>query len=263
MKKIITFAIQKGGTGKTSNAVSVAMELSMKGKKTLIIDADPQGNATSWLNVGEIKNELADVLNRQCEAKDAITNVVINGDETLCPNLFFIPTASLGSSLRLYSKTTAVENPYGVRKLLRSIKDDFDYTIIDTSPAFGALEESCLLASDEAVTVLNIDEFSNDGLITFIDNLAKMKDRLDVEKPLLKTIILNGRDLRLVQQKDYIERITQSVAGKVQLFIVPIDQAFKKAQSIHIPLQFLEGAKKETLKVIGDIASSLSKEEAQ
>lgn len=252
MKKIITFAIQKGGTGKTSNAVSVAVELADKGSKVLVIDADPQGNATTWIGIDNIRLELADVLKKECEAKDAIVSTQVD-------NLFFIPTASIGSSLRIYSKTTANESPFSIKKLIKSIKDDYDFVIIDTSPAFGALEESCLLASDEAITVLNIDEFSQDGLITFLDNIESMKDRYETEKPKMNKIILNARDLRLVQQNDYIEKITSSTKSK--FFVVPVEQAFKKAQSIHVPIQFLDSTKKETLQVLSDIAESLLIEE--
>jgi len=253
MKKVITFALQKGGTGKTSSAGSVAVELTTKGFKVLAIDGDPQGNLSTWLAGESFQYELADVLMKKCDPHEAIIQ------SKQLEKLFFLPTATLGSTLRLYSKTLANQEPFAVKHLLKTIKDDFDFIIIDTSPAFGALEESCFLASDETITVLKIDEFSSDGLITFLDNIENLKERYDTEKPKMNKIILNERDLRLVQQKDYIEKITSSI--NVNFSIIPVDQAFKKAQSIHIPIQMLEGTKPETLKVISDLAESLITEE--
>lgn len=247
--KVITFALQKGGTGKTSISVSTAVEMAQKGKKVLLIDADPQGNATTWLGIEEINAELADVLMKK--AKSAIINTQVE-------NLLIIPTASLGSDLRLYSKTLANQQPFVIKHLAREIKEDFDFVIIDTSPAFGALEESCLLASDEAVTVLNIDEFSSDGLITFMDNIDSMKDRYDTDKPKMNKLVLNSRDLRLVQQADYLEKIKS--ATKSELYVVPVDQGFRKAQSVHVPVQMLEGVKRETLSVISKLADDLMEE---
>lgn len=243
--KTITFALQKGGTGKTSISVSTAVQLAENGKKVLLIDADPQGNATTWLGIDTISIELADVLMKKNSAKDAIINTQVD-------NLFIIPTASLDSDLRLYSKTLATQQPFIIKHLCREIKEDFDFLIIDTSPAFGALEESCFLASDEAITVLNIDEFSSDGLITFMQNIDSLKDRYDTDKPKMNKIILNSRDLRLVQQADYLEKIKTATDSK--LYIVPVDQAFRKAQSVHVPVQYLEGTKKETLSVIQELS---------
>lgn len=249
--KVITFALQKGGTGKTSISVSTAVEMAQKEKKVLLIDADPQGNATTWLGIEEINSELADVLMKKAESKSAIINTQVE-------NLLIMPTASLGSDLRLYSKTLANQQPFVIKHLAREIKEDFDFVIIDTSPAFGALEESCLLASDEAVTVLNIDEFSSDGLITFMDNIDSMKDRYDTDKPKMNKLVLNSRDLRLVQQADYLEKIKS--ATKSELYVVPVDQGFRKAQSVHVPVQMLEGVKKETLSVISKLADDLMEE---
>lgn len=246
--KTITFALQKGGTGKTSISVSTAVQLAENGKKVLLIDADPQGNATTWLGIDTISVELADVLMKKNSAKDAIINTQVD-------NLFIIPTASLDSDLRLYSKTLATQQPFIIKHLCREIKEDFDFLIIDTSPAFGALEESCFLASDEAITVLNIDEFSSDGLITFMQNIDSLKDRYDTDKPKMNKIILNSRDLRLVQQADYLEKIKTATDSK--LYIVPVDQAFRKAQSVHVPVQYLEGTKKETLSVIQELSSDI------
>lgn len=249
--KTITFALQKGGTGKTSVSVSTAVQLAENGRKVLLLDADPQGNATTWLGIDEMSVELADVLMKKSPVKDAIINTRVG-------NLSIIPTASLDSDLRLYSKTLATQQPFIIKHICREVKDDFDFLIIDTSPAFGALEESCFLASDEAVTVLNIDEFSSDGLITFMQNIDSLKDRYDTDKPKMNKIVLNSRDLRLVQQTDYLEKIRNATNSK--LYIVPVDQGFRKAQSVHVPLQYLEGVKKETLSVISKLSSDLENE---
>ncbi|WP_147614617.1 ParA family protein [Treponema pectinovorum] len=250
--KTITFALQKGGTGKTSIPVSTAVQLAENGKKVLMLDADPQGNATTWLGIDTISVELADVLMKKLPAKDAII-------KTQVENLSIIPTASLNSDLRLYSKTLATQQPFIIKHICREVKEDLDFLVIDTSPSFGALEESCLLASsDEAVTVLNIDEFSSDGLITFMQNIDSLKDRYDTDKPKMNKIILNSRDLRLVQQADYLEKIKSATDSK--LYIVPVDQGFRKAQTVHIPLQYLEGVKKETLSVICELCKDLERE---
>ena len=248
--KTITFALQKGGTGKTSISVSTAVQLAENGKKVLLLDADPQGNATTWLGIEEISVELADVLMKKNPAKDAIISTQVE-------NLSIIPTASLDSDLRLYSKTLATQQPFIIKHLCREVKEEFDFLIIDTSPSFGALEESCFLASDEAITVLNIDEFSSDGLSTFMQNIDSLKDRYDTDKPKMDKIILNSRDLRLVQQADYLEKIKSATDSK--LYIVPVDQSFRKAQSVHVPVQYLEGTKKETLSVIKELSSDIEK----
>ena len=252
--KTITFALQKGGTGKTSISVSTAVQLTESGNKVLLLDADPQGNATTWLGIDEISVELADVLMKKSVAKEAIINTQVE-------NLFIIPTASLDSNLRLYSKTLATQQPFIIKHICREVKEVFDFLIIDTSPSFGALEESCFLASDEAITVLNIDEFSSDGLITFMQNIDSLKERYDTDKPKMNKIVLNSRDLRLVQQADYLEKIKAATNSK--LYIVPVDQSFRKAQSVHVPLQYLEGVKKETLSVISELSSDLEDEKKE
>ncbi|MCQ2596582.1 MAG: AAA family ATPase [Treponema sp.] len=245
--KTITFAVQKGGTGKTSTAVSIAVELANKGKKVIIIDADPQGNATTWIDIDQIDYELADYLMKKCELNQVIKPTKIE-------NLFVIPTASVDGSLKIYSSTLANNSPYAIKHLLRNL-EDFEYCIIDTSPAFGALEESCLLASDEAISVLRLDDFSRDGLITFLNNIENMKERFDADNPKLNKLVLNARDLRVIQQTEYLEDISSST--KAQIFVIPVDQTFTKAQKYHYPIQMLEGTKKQTLEVLASLAEAI------
>ncbi len=256
--KVISVAIQKGGTGKTSLSVSTAVELAKMGK-TLIIDADPQGNATDWLGVKEIRTELSDLLQAEDNTREQILNAVL---PTFADNLFVIPTAGIGGGLNNWQKYGANDDPKAITRLLRQIKTDFDFCVIDTSPSFGGLETSCFLASHETVTVLKIDEFSADGLTLFFDNLQKMKRRHDTDLPELTKIVLNARDYRLVQQAHLVDVIQKmAVKSNKKIYIIPIEQSFPKAQQLHIPIQKLDSTKKETLKVIKELANDLAAEE--
>ena len=169
--KTYTFAIQKGGTGKTSVSVSVAVELAKLGR-TILIDADPQGNTTDWMNLPKLEYELSDVLSDKCTIKDVI-------QPTQVENLFIIPTAGIDGGLRTYQETIAQKEQFKLAQLKNELSAAFDYCVIDTSPAFGALEESCFIASDEVINVLKLDRFSYDGLKTFKTNLEAMKKRYD------------------------------------------------------------------------------------
>ena len=145
--KTITFAIQKGGTGKTSVSVSVAGDLALAGKKTLLIDADPQGNSSGWI-YPEVEYEFADVLLGKANLEQAIC-------KTHVENLYILPTAGIGGSLRDFSQTATGDKIFYVRNLLDEIENmGFEFTIIDTSPAFNLLEKMCLVASNEAIAVL-------------------------------------------------------------------------------------------------------------
>lgn len=245
--KTITFPIHKGGTGKTSTSCSIAVELANSGKKTIIIDADPQGNATDWFDIQNIRYELADILMKKCEVTDAILPTKIE-------NLFIIPTASVGGNLRTYSKTLANSSPNAFKHLVRKLVD-FEYCIIDTSPSFTGLEESCLLAADEAIPVLRLEDFSKEGFKTFIDNIKDMQERHDCEEDdlLMNKLILNARDLRVIQQTEYFNFF--SSLPNYQTFVIPIDQAFPKAQKVHYPVQSLDITKKQTLEVLTKIAN--------
>ena len=153
--KTISIALQKGGTGKTSVAVSVASALAKK-HKVVLVDADPQGNASAWYNQ-ELTAELSDILTNKAGIGDALVATGIK-------NLFMIPTAGVGGGLNAYQKTEANGKPEAMLDVTDELSKAFDYCIIDTSPHFGPLEESCFIASDEVIPVMMIDRFSFDGL---------------------------------------------------------------------------------------------------
>lgn len=249
--RVISFALQKGGTGKTSISVSVAAYLAQRGK-VLLVDADPQGNATTWIAGSTISTELADVLNDKVRTADAIRSTCVAG-------LYILPTAGLGGDLREYQKTRASGAPYAIADALQQVAGSFDWCIIDTSPSFDPLNESVCLASDEVIAVLQFNEFSKDGLVIFVDNLADARKRLHIpsDKAKLDKLVLNAKDDRIKQQADVLATLKQTEADGYSLFVIPVDQAFNKAQALHTSIYDLANTKKETLEGINTLAAAM------
>lgn len=250
--KIITVALQKGGVGKTSVAVSLAVELAKFGK-TILIDADPQGNATTWLDIQTMQFELADLLNGKCGLENCIT-------PTNTANLSIIPTAGLGGELKEYSENKAGGNQGKIKKTLKEVAKSFDYCVIDTSPSFGNFERSIFYATNEIVAVLQLDEFSKDGLQIFNDRLNTfINDNMEEDdaRPAFNKIVFNAKDDRISQQNIILNQFKPLEQHGYNLYVIPVDQAYRKAQSAHISVQDFSGTKKETLETLTKLAEDL------
>jgi len=251
--KTIAFSIQKGGVGKTSMAVSLAVELAKKTGDVLIIDADPQGSASCWIGPEEINADLADVLFGKVELKKAIIKTRLTG-------LSHIPTAGVGSELNLYSKTLASQQDRCIKKITSAAAMmGFRFCIIDMSPGFGPLEWACFMAADEVVTPVLPDSFAADGLEVFSENLNRFREDKEMQKPFYKKIIVNTIDKRIPQHDQILVEV--KTAGKsLQLFQFPVDPAFRKSQAAGITVQELSGTKPETLAEISRLAKAFIKE---
>ena len=252
MMKIYSVALQKGGVGKTSVAVSLAVELSKKGK-TIIVDADSQGNSTTWLGIQTMEYELADLLNGKCSLEQCVM-------PTKTKNLSIIPTAGLGGELKEYSENKAGGNQGKIKKTLKEVAKNFDYCIIDTSPNFGNFERSIFYATNEIIAVLQLDEFSKDGLQIFNDRLNtfindNMED--DEPRPTFNKIVFNAKDDRISQQGIILNQFQPLKDHGYRLYVIPVDQAFRKAQSAHISVQDFSGTKQETLETLEKLAEDL------
>ncbi len=245
--RTITFALQKGGTGKTTIATSVATELA-KRHRVLLIDADPQGNATSWYAT-ELERELADALIDGENAEKCIIKTPVE-------NLDMIPTAGIGGRLKKYQESAdAAQSPFAIADIADKLSADYDFCIIDTSPACGPIERSCFYASDEIIPVLKLEQFSVDGLEIFMNNLAeaKRKQRLTA-KPEVRAIVLNAKDARIAQQNDNLKIFEGMARENVSVFVFPSDTAFGKAQKLHREVSSIPNVKKETMARMADLA---------
>lgn len=165
MSKIITIANQKGGIAKTTTSLALAIGLKEKGKKTLLVDFDPQCNATDNMRA-ETKDRatLYDILCAECDAIEAVQHTEL-GD--------IIASDKLLSSADRRLTDTGYE--YIFSEAIEKLKVDYDYIILDTPPAFGALMLNALYASDGVIVPINSDRFALAGLAELNNTINKVR----------------------------------------------------------------------------------------
>lgn len=169
MGKIIAFANQKGGVGKTTSAINVAASLGQLGKKVLLVDLDPQGNTTSGLGVAKksLKCTTNEILVEEANPTDAII-------KTDFANLSVIPTniALAGAEFELYTGERA---QYRLRDALLPLRDDYDYIIIDCPPSLGLLTMNGLAAADGIVIPMQCEFYALEGLAQLMITVGRIK----------------------------------------------------------------------------------------
>ena len=198
MAKVISFANQKGGVGKTTSAVNVAASLGVLGHKVLIMDLDPQGNTTSGIGIAkkDLKLSSKDILTGDAEAKDLIM-------ETEFENLWLIPTNKTlaGAEFDLYDLFDNNQMPYRLKEGLAPILDDFDYIIIDCPPSLGMLTVNAFTASDGIVVPMQCEFYAVEGLSQLLQSVKGIKKNFNPELDITGILITmhNGRLLLSMQ----------------------------------------------------------------
>ncbi len=223
MGKIISFANQKGGVGKTTSAVNIAASLGILGYKTLLVDLDPQGNATSGVGIAKkgLKYTIKDILAGEVTAKETIL-------ETKYEKLWLIPSniTLAGAEFDLFQEE---EDPQNVMKnAFAEIKDEYDYIIIDCPPSLGMLTVNSLTASDGVVIPMQCEFYALEGLSQLMITIGKIKahynNALNVTGILI-TMYTN----RLLLTQQVKSELKKHYAGK--LFESPISRGVKLSEA--------------------------------
>ncbi len=189
MGKIIVFANQKGGVGKTTSAVNVAAAMGARGKKVLLVDLDPQGNTSSGVGINKKNMKLSsyDVVIGRSSAESCIV-------ATEFPNLSVIPSniSLAGAEFELVS---IEKREYRLKNALTLIKDAYDYIIIDCPPSLGILTVNSLVASDAVIVPMQCEYYSIEGLSQLLSTIRSVKRLYNPNLELLGILITmyNGR----------------------------------------------------------------------
>jgi len=183
MGKIIAIANQKGGVGKTTTSINLAASLGVLEKKVLLIDADPQANASSGLgiDVDAVEGGTYHVLEHSLSAKDAIL-------KTSSPNVDIIPANIdlVAIEIELVDKE---DREYMLKRALVNITDDYDYILIDCAPSLGLITLNSLVAADSVIVPIQCEYFALEGLGKLLNTIKSIQNihntELDIEGLLL------------------------------------------------------------------------------
>jgi chromosome partitioning protein len=208
MGKIIAIANQKGGVGKTTTSVNLAASLGVLEKKVLLIDADPQANATSGLgiDVRDVKTGTYQLLEHNCAPKDCIQH-------TDSPNVYIIPAHIdlVAIEIELVDKD---EREYMLKQAIMALKWDYDYILIDCAPSLGLLTLNALTAADSVLIPIQCEYFALEGLgklLNTIKSVQKIHNReLDIEG-----LLLTMYDSRLRLSNQVVEEVKKHFSDMV------------------------------------------------
>ncbi|MEK5078704.1 AAA family ATPase [Solibacillus sp. FSL W7-1436] len=224
MGRIIAIANQKGGVGKTTTSVNLSACLAILGKKVLIIDIDPQGNASSGLGVrkGDLESCVYDVLINDEDIKDVI-------QQTDVENLYIVPaTISLaGAEIELVS---TISREVRLKKSLQEIKNNFDFIIIDCPPSLGLLTINALTASDALIIPVQCEYYALEGLSQLLSTVRLVQKHLNKEL-MIDGVLLTMLDARTNLGLQVIDEVKRYFQDKVYRSIIPRNVRLSEAPS--------------------------------
>ncbi|HWS45568.1 MAG TPA: AAA family ATPase [Acidimicrobiia bacterium] len=240
MPRIISIANQKGGVGKTTTAVNLGASLAELGFRVLVIDLDPQGNATTGMGISHrnVEGSVYDVIMNDASIEDCV-------EPTSVRNLFVVPaTIDLaGAEIEL---VPAFSRELKLRRALAQVRDDYDFTLIDCPPSLGLLTVNGLAASDDVIVPIQCEYYALEGLGQLLRNVALVKSNLNPTLD-VRGIVLTMYDARTKLAEQVEREVRNHFGGKVYRTVVPRTVRISEAPSFGQPITVFDSTSRGAL----------------
>lgn len=232
MGKIISVANQKGGVGKTTTTVTLCAILAKKGKKVLLIDADPQGNATSGVGVTkEVELSLYDVLVGDTTVEETIQTTSIKNLK-VCPSNINLA----GAEVELVSMMSREQR---LKEKLDEIKDKFDYILIDCPPSLGLITLNSFTASDSILIPVQCEYYALEGLGQLLNTVNLVKKHLNKGLE-IEGALLTMYDARTNLSNQVVKEVKKYFDEKVYKTVIPRNVRLSEAPSYGMPITLFD-----------------------
>jgi len=233
MGKIIAICNQKGGVGKTTTAINLGYYLSHKGKRVLLIDFDPQANATSGLGVDKtkIQSDIYDVLVNRTQVQDII-------QELYTPEFQLIPSSInlTGAEIELISM---MNREYKLKSALKDLTINHDFILIDSPPSLGLLTINALTAANSVLIPIQCEYYALEGLSQLLNTINLVRDNLNPGLN-IEGVLLTMADYRTNLTSEVIEEARKFFKDKVFKTIIPRSVRLSEAPGFGKPIHLYD-----------------------
>lgn len=254
MGKVIAIANQKGGVGKTTTAINLAAALAVLEKKVLLIDSDPQANATSGVGIKPdmIHGTTYDCLVDQLDPKEAIL-------ATSTPNLYLLPSSIdlVGAEIELVNTAS---REFKMKEMIALIKGEYDYIFIDCLPSLGLITLNALVSADAVIVPVQCEFFSLEGFGKLKDTIQLVQQSLNQDLK-VEGIILSMYDQRLRMANMVLEEIRHIISDRIFETIVHRNSKIGEAPSLGQPVIIYDAASKGAINFLNLAQEFLSTNE--
>ena len=220
MAKVISLVNQKGGVGKTTSSINLAAALGAEGKKTLLIDLDSQGNASSGLglNTNDFENDIYDVITGVCGVKKAIIKTKFK-NLSVIPSTINLAGVDVEFVKKMLEDSTFHQNEQ-LRTKLEEVKDIYDYIIIDCQPSLGISTMNALVASDSVIIPVQCEYYALEGITQLLNSIILVQSNMNPDLR-IEGVLLTMLDGRTNIGLEVIEEVRKCFKNKVFNTIIP------------------------------------------